>query len=129
DLQREATQRGQHRSAGYAKVEAARTAEEVAAALLDFRDPSQDSAAAIEGIFADLMVHQVALLDGVMQGVRALLDEMSPSAIEQAVESNTTALALTLGRHRALWQEYLARYEELSDEKQALQRIFGSEFS
>jgi predicted component of type VI protein secretion system len=36
---------------------------------------------------------------------------------------------LTLGRHRALWQEYLARYEELSDEKQALQRIFGSEFT
>lgn len=129
DLQREATQRGQHRSAGYAKVEAARTPEEVAAALLDFRDPSQDSAAAIEGIFADLMVHQVALLDGVMQGVRALLDEMSPAAIEQAVESNSTALALTLGRHRALWQEYLARYEELSDEKQALQRIFGSEFA
>jgi type VI secretion system protein ImpI len=129
DLQREATQRGRHRSAGYAKVEAARTPEEVAAALLDFRDPSQDSAAAIEGIFADLMVHQVALLDGVMQGVRALLDEMSPAAIEQAVESNSTALALTLGRYRALWQEYLARHEELSDEKQALQRIFGSEFA
>jgi type VI secretion system protein ImpI len=129
DLQREATQRGQHRSAGYAKVEAARTPEEVAAALLDFRDPSQDSAAAIEGIFADLMVHQVALLDGVMQGVRALLEEMSPATIEHAVESNSTALSLTLGRHRALWQEYLARYEELSDEKQALQRIFGSEFT
>jgi type VI secretion system protein ImpI len=129
DLQREATQRRQYRSAGYAKVEGARTAEEVAAALLDFRDPSQDSAAAIEGIFADLMVHQVALLDGVMQGVRALLDELSPDRIEEAVESNTTALSLTLGRHRALWQEFVARYDELSDEKQALQRIFGSEFA
>jgi type VI secretion system protein ImpI len=129
DLQREATQRRQYRSQGYAKVEAARTAEEVASALLDFRDPSQDSAAAIEGIFADLMVHQVALLDGVMQGVRALLDELSPDRIEEAVESNTTALSLTLGRHRALWQEFVARYDELSDEKQALQRIFGSEFA
>ncbi|HEX3597364.1 MAG TPA: type VI secretion system-associated FHA domain protein [Polyangiaceae bacterium] len=129
DLQHEATQRGKYRSAGYARVESARTAEEVAAALLDFRDRSEDSAAAIEGIFADLMVHHVALLDGVMQGVHALLEELSPERIEEAVESNTTALSLTLGRHRALWQEYLARYDELSDQKQALQRIFGSEFA
>lgn len=129
DLQREATQRRQHRSSGYARVEYARTAEEVAAALLDFKDPSQDSAAAIEGIFADLMVHQVALLDGVLQGVRALLDELSPDGIEEAVDDNATALSRTLGRHRALWQEFRARFEELSGEKQAFQRIFGPEFA
>ncbi|HEX7668077.1 MAG TPA: type VI secretion system-associated FHA domain protein [Polyangiaceae bacterium] len=129
DLRRDASQRASHRSQGYARVEAARTPDEVATALLDFRDTSLDSASAIEGIFADLMVHQVALLEGVMRGVRALLDELSPSNIEEEVESSHSLLALTLGRNRALWEEFCERYEQLSQEKQALERIFGPEFA
>src|SRR5690606_18990760 len=78
DLQRAAMLRTMHRSTGYLAVEAAKTPQQVAAALLDCTDKSLDPHKAIEGIFADLMIHQVAVLDGVMQGVRALLDELSP---------------------------------------------------
>jgi predicted component of type VI protein secretion system len=118
-----------YRSKGYQKVEAARTPEEVASALLDFRDSSVDASAAIEGIFADLMVHQVALLEGVMRGVRALLDELSPEHIEAAVGSGSGGFSLKLGRYRTLWDEFCSRYDELSEEKQALHRIFGPEFA
>jgi type VI secretion system protein ImpI len=128
DLQQAASQRA-HRSPGYHRVETARTPEEVACALLDFRDRSVDSTAAIEGIFADLMRHQLALLDGVMRGVRALLTELSPENIEQAIEPQRGPFALSVGRHKALWQEYCQRFDELSEEKQALLRIFGPEFA
>jgi type VI secretion system protein ImpI len=129
DLRRAASQRGMYRSKGYLRVETAQTPDEVAAALLDFSDRSLDSAAAIEGIFADLMVHQVALLEGVMRGVHALLEELSPESIEAAIDEDSGAFALKFGRQRALWQEFCRRFDELSEDKQAFQRIFGPEFA
>jgi type VI secretion system protein ImpI len=129
DLRRAASQRGMYRSQGYRRVETAQTPDEVAAALLDFNDRSLDSAAAIEGIFADLMVHQVALLEGVMRGVHALLEELSPESIEAAIDEDSGAFALKFGRQRALWQEFCRRFDELSEDKQAFQRIFGPEFA
>jgi len=76
------------------------------------------------------MIHQVALLDGVMRGVRALLDELAPSAIEQRV-APTGAFGLDLGhaRGKALWAEYSERYANFADDEQALMRIFGPEFT
>jgi type VI secretion system protein ImpI len=132
DLQRAALQRSVNRSRSYLAVEMARDPGAVAAALLDWRDPSLDAPKAIEGIFADLMLHQVALLDGVMQGVRALLDELSPENIEQMVEEREPRSPLGLhlgGRHKALWEAFCERHEQLSEEKQAFGHIFGPEFT
>jgi type VI secretion system protein ImpI len=127
DLQRAAMQRSMRRSRAYMAVEMARQPEAVAAALLDWNEPSLDGPKAVEGIFADLMIHQVALLDGVMQGVQALLEELSPERIEQSLEGQGR-FGLG-GRNRALWQAYAERFAELSDEKHAFSRIFGSEFT
>jgi type VI secretion system protein ImpI len=129
DLQRAAMQRSMYRSRAYVAVETARTPEAVAEALLDWREKSLDAPKAIEGIFADLMIHQVALLDGVMQGVRALLDELAPENIERAVEGQRFGIGLGGGRSKALWEAYCERYEELSEEKQAFAHIFGPEFT
>lgn len=120
-------QKSAYRSEAYAKVAEARTPEAVAAALLDFRDRSFDAPQAIEGMFADLMLHQMALLDGVMRGVRALLDELSPENLEN--QQGGGALGLGLGKHKALWQAYRQRYEDLSEERQAFAYIFGPEFT
>jgi type VI secretion system protein ImpI len=127
DLRNAASQRSTHRSPGYRQVEFARNPGEVAQALLDFRDPNLDAPTAIEHIFADLMVHQVALLDGVMRGVRSLLDELSPDNIERSVGGGP--LGLNLGKYRSFWLAYTERYDQLSEEKQAFSHIFGAEFA
>lgn len=130
DLQRAAMQRTQHRSPAYLAVERANTADTLAIALLDWEERHLDAPQAVENIFADLMIHQVAILEGVMQGVRALLEQLSPEAIEQAAsEPGGFGFNLGGGRSRALWQAYCERYEELTEEKQAFAHIFGPEFT
>jgi hypothetical protein len=133
DLQRAAMQRSVNRSRGYMAIESAKHPGQVAMALLHWREPSFDAPKAIEGIFADLMIHQVALLDGVMQGVRALLDELSPDNIEKLQDRREPrgplGLHLSMGRYKAVWETYRERFEQLSEEKQAFSHIFGPEFT
>lgn len=123
DLQR-AMRRSVQRSPAYLSVEGARTAEELAVALLNPKDRSFDAPQALEGILADLMLHQLALLEGVMRGVRALLEELSPENVENQVGGG-----LSLTRHKALWSKYLEIYEGVSEERQAFSVIFGAEFT
>jgi hypothetical protein len=128
DLQRTAAQRGVNRSRSALALETATNAEAVAMALLDPHDHSFDAPEAVEGIFADLMLHQVALLDGVMQGVRALLEQLSPESIEAAVAQRGTA-GLFGAKYHARWTEFSQRFERLSDERQAFAVIFGQGFA
>ncbi len=133
DLQRAAMQRSMNRSRGYMAIESAKHPGAVAMALLHWRESSFDAPKAIEGIFADLMIHQVALLDGVMQGVRALLDELSPDNVEKMLDAREPrgplGLHLAMGRYKALWETYREHFEQLSEEKQAFSHIFGPEFT
>lgn len=130
DLQKASLQRSMMRSQSYMAIEGAREPDAVAAALLDWRDRSMDAPKAIEGIFADLMIHQVALLDGVMQGVRGLLEQLSPENIEAQVgPPGAFALDRAKARYKALWETFSARYEELAEEKQAFAHIFGPQFT
>ena len=130
DLQRAAIQRSMLRSPSYVAADAAREPAELAAALLDWRDRSMDAPKAIEEIFADLMIHQVALLDGVMQGVRSLLEQLSPESIEgQADVQAHFALDRTKARYKAIWETYRAVYDQLAEEKQAFAHIFGTQFT
>jgi type VI secretion system protein ImpI len=124
DLQR-ALRRSQQRSPAYLAVEGARTPEALAAALLNPKDRFLDGPQAVEGILADLMLHQLALLEGVMRGVRALLEELSPANIEAQAGGGP----LSLGRHRALWSRYCEVFEGLAEERQAFSVIFGPEFT
>jgi len=105
-------------------VEAAHTPEAVAQALLNPKDRSFDAPQAVEGIFADLMLHQLALLEGVMRGVRALLEELSPPNIERNAGQH-----LPLGRYKALWNTYCQIFENLYEERQTFAYIFGPEFT
>ena len=130
DLQKAAMQRSVMRSPSYLAAEAAREPAALAASLLDWRDRSMDAPKAIEEIFADLMIHQVALLDGVMQGVRSLLEQLSPENIEeQANHQVPFALDRTKARYKATWDTYRALYDQLAEEKQAFAHIFGTQFT
>jgi type VI secretion system protein ImpI len=123
-----AAQRSMNRSASAFALEAATNPESVAMALLDPRDLSYDAPQAVEGILADLMMHHVALLDAVMQGVRALMDELSPDNIEAAL-AERGAKGVFDAKYRARWTEFRQRFERLSDERQAFSVIFGQDFA
>jgi len=132
DLQRAAMQRSVMRSPSYLAADAAREPAALAAALLDWRDRSMDAPKAIEEIFADLMIHQVALLDGVMQGVRGLLEQLSPDNVERQVDPDAHtrfALDRSKARYKAIWETYTALYDQLAEEKQAFAHIFGPQFT
>jgi type VI secretion system protein ImpI len=124
DLQRSSVRRSHMRSPSYLAVEGATTPEAVALALLSPSDRSFDAPQAVEGIFADLMLHQLAMLEGVMRGVRALLEELSPENIERNAGGH-----LPLGRYKAIWTTYCQTFENLYEERQAFAYIFGPEFT
>jgi type VI secretion system protein ImpI len=123
DLQR-SMRRSQQRSQAYLAVESARTPEALAIALLNPKERSFDAPQALEGILADLMLHQLALLDGVMRGVQALLEELSPDNVQGQAGGH-----MALGRHKALWNKYCELFENVSEERQAFAVIFGPEFA
>jgi type VI secretion system protein ImpI len=129
DLRRAASQRTLNRSASAMRVEAARDPAALAAALLDWRNQDYDVPQAVEGIFADLMIHQIAMIDSVMRGVHALLQELSPQKIEEALQEERLGVTALLGRYRALWQAFEKRYEALSDETRSFEVVFGADFA
>jgi hypothetical protein len=109
-------------------LDMARDPAAVAATLLDFREGAPEASKSLESSLNDLTLHQVAMLDGVMQGVRALLEELSPAAVSAAAEAKRSSLRLG-GRQKDTWDEYCERYARLSDENEAFSRIFGEEFA
>jgi type VI secretion system FHA domain protein len=101
------------------------TAEQVLIYLLDPRHPTRD--AELQRSFADFMIHQVALLRGVVEGTRAVLGDLSPERIEEATPSRGFAFA---SRASALWKTYEEKFRELAEEDAALsERLFGKEFA
>jgi type VI secretion system protein ImpI len=128
DLQRAASGPSVYASPSATALTQARTPEAIALALLDPRDRSFDGPSAVEGILADLMLHQVALLDGVMEGVRSLLDELSPQSIEQATGSGGAA-GLLGTKYKARWEEFCQRFEKLTEGQQAFSFVFGQDFA
>jgi predicted component of type VI protein secretion system len=95
-------------------VRAARDAASLATALLDWRNQEFDAPDAVEEALAEIAAHHMALTEAVVNGARTLLDELSPEAIEKAA-ADAPSLGGVFGRHRALWERYRARYDELAD--------------
>jgi type VI secretion system protein ImpI len=129
DLRRAASQRTMNRSRSALRVESAKDPAALAAALLDWRNQDYDVPQAVEGIFADLMIHQIAMVDSVMRGAHALLQELSPERIEQSLQDKRHGVAALLGRYRALWQAFEKRHEELSNETRTFEVVFGADFA
>jgi type VI secretion system protein ImpI len=121
-------QKSAHFAQASALLDMAREPAAIAAALLDFREHAPEASKALETSLNDLATHQVAMLDGVMQGVRAMLDELAPSAVSEAAENKRGGFRLG-GREKDIWEEYCERYDRLSVESEAFSKIFGEEFA
>jgi type VI secretion system protein ImpI len=115
-------------------AEKARTPQELAARLLDWNRADDEEAAAIESSFADLLIHQVAMLNGVMSGVRSLLNELAPQSLEQALNDPRVRKPENPGigpyRFRALWRLYEQRHGDLvSEDRHVFALLFGPQFA
>jgi type VI secretion system protein ImpI len=115
----------------------AREPSEVLAYLLDIRADATARIQELSTAYADLMIHQVALLGGLMEGVRSLLGRLGPETIDQEIDQAPLKLGpLTLSRRlwpfraRSRWKRFVRRYREyLEEEKQLTAAVFGADFA
>jgi type VI secretion system protein ImpI len=111
------------------RVATAKDAKELGNVLLG---PSggPDAPRQLYDIFVEVMSHQVALLNGVMEGVKTLLDQLSPKAVEEDYEKKGRRTGLFSNKYEALWKFYEDRHGDYSGEdKQTFLIIFGPQFS
>jgi type VI secretion system protein ImpI len=111
------------------RVASAKDAKELAAVLLG-PAAAQEATRQVNDVFVDVMSHQVALLNGVMEGVKSLLVKLSPKAIEDEFEKRGKKAGILSSKYEALWKFYEEQHGDYSGEdKQTFLIIFGPQFS
>lgn len=117
------------RNAQGSGVATAKDAKELAEVLLGPGAPPEASRQ-LHDIFVDVMSHQVALLNGIMEGVKSLLVKLSPRTIEQELDRMGKKGGLFSNRYEELWKLYEVRHGDYSGEdKETFLTIFGPQFS
>lgn len=99
--------------------------------LLDWTSPDAEGrVAALKGNFAEIMSHQVALLSGLMEGVRKLFAaELSPASLEAQAEQKQSA-GFWVSREAKAWRQYVATHKALTEEdKELTSAVFGRAFA
>lgn len=80
--------------------------------------------------FADVMVHQVALVGGVREGVREVLNQISPEAVVQLARQEGWRLIDVVVPSRKRWTLFTEQHcELLNDEARLTQALFGESFA
>jgi type VI secretion system protein ImpI len=114
-------------------AESAQTIQELSQALLDWHHPGTEGIVHVENTLADLMIHQVALLNGVMSGVRTLLLEFSPAEIEKKAQDarfNPDGMGIGPYRYKSLWKTLERMHADFAGEdKQVFSVLFGRQFA
>jgi type VI secretion system protein ImpI len=117
------------RTAQADRVATARDAKELGRVLLG-DGAGAETARQLHEIFVDVMSHQVALLNGVMEGVKTLLHQLSPRALEEELDKRGKKSGLFSNKYEALWKLYEVRHGDYSGEdKETFLIIFGPQFS
>ncbi|MBK8480748.1 MAG: FHA domain-containing protein [Proteobacteria bacterium] len=84
----------------------------------------RDTVPALEQAFKSIMLHEVGLLNGMVAGLRHLLDRLSPETIRQEAGKSQR----TLGP-KQLWETFEAIHRDLAEEDNAtFEAIFGRPF-
>lgn len=101
-------------------------------------DPTSNGNARIHELsraFADFALHQVALVSGVTDGARAVLDQLSPDSVTRGItrndgESDDGFLSRILSSQPArLWKRFLTQYENLVEGDRFTRELFGRPFA
>lgn len=97
--------------------------------LFDDRLPLAELHVALQAEFQALARHQVALLDGMIEGAAALANELAPERIEARAARQRARHWLPLaGKLRALRRAYREQHAQLSRRDGALSVLFGRAF-
>jgi predicted component of type VI protein secretion system len=111
---------------GATPLHRARNSREVLDYLLQ---PAVDPATATRdliAIFADLGIHQIAMMEGITEGVRAVLQSLDP----RANDLDTGPRLWTSGKTKSQWNRYLQRFDQIvTDDNELHAAIFGDEFA
>jgi type VI secretion system protein ImpI len=111
------------------RVTTAKDAKELGSVLLG-PGAAPEATRQVNDVFVEVMSHQVALLNGVMEGVKTLLVQLSPRSIEEDFDKRGKKAGLFSNKYEALWKFYEDRHGDYSGEdKQTFLIIFGPQFS
>jgi predicted component of type VI protein secretion system len=109
-------------------LERARDPRDLGVRLLDGATEGGRAAGWLASAFKNVMVQQVALLGGAMEGVRTLLAQLAPERIEEDLRAAGGRIGIFKGR--ALWQAYVEKHRRLSEEdRETFEAIFGPQLS
>lgn len=101
--------------------------------LLEPTTTGEPRARELSSAFADLMIHQVALLRGITEGAKDLLMQISPEAIDEALRKEGgggLSMGISALREGALWRAFVDKHRELSDDESAVTAaLFGKAFA
>ena len=104
----------------------ARSSREVIDYLLNPAADVEERARDLKAVFADMGIHHIALMEGLSQGIRALLESLDPST----QETPTGSSLFNRSKSKAEWRSYVERFATLIAEDAALHaEIFGEEFA
>lgn len=105
----------------FTPLHAAADARGVLAYLLDWRRGGPERTAQLAAVYGDFVVHQVALVHGVVEGVEAVLERLQPLELERGVVS--------LNKGATAWRRYTERYAEIIEDRGIAALVFGPEFA
>ncbi|MBW2458536.1 MAG: FHA domain-containing protein, partial [Deltaproteobacteria bacterium] len=98
------------------KVGTAKDHLELATVLFAQEANSEATCHQLHEVFVEVMTHQVAMLNGVMEGVKQLLDKLSPKAIEDGYAKKGKKGGLFSNKYEGLWEEYLTVHGDYQGE-------------
>ncbi len=114
----------------------AESGQDVLRYLLDWTTDSGERVRELTRAFADLALHQVALLSGVMEGVRSMLHSIAPQTLSG---ERNHALAKQGGggifeklfnfRKASLWTKFADAHQRLIEEDRFSREVFGRNFA
>jgi predicted component of type VI protein secretion system len=111
---------------GTTRLHRARTSQEVIEYVLDPATDPEACARDLNAVFADMGIHDLALIEGISQSVRGLLAKLDPNAFDM----KASASLWSGGKAKAKWSSYVDTFNNLLGEDSVLHaEIFGEEFA
>jgi predicted component of type VI protein secretion system len=112
---------------GTSPLHRARSREELTGYLLDPANAVGGVTNELIGIFADLGIHHIAMMEGITEGVRALIQSLDPRAFEL---DGGGGLFSGAKKAKSRWSAYVEHLDQLvTDDEQLHAAIFGDEFA
>jgi predicted component of type VI protein secretion system len=111
---------------GTTPLHRARTSQEIVEYLLEPAVDPDVCARDLNAVFADMGIHDVALMEGISQSVHVLLARLDPNALDFKMGAGLWSGS----KAKAKWSEYVETFNNLLAEDAALHaEIFGEEFA